>query len=144
MALESREDIEQLADGLTQSADESRAWLLDAIKKQTITPDEARTTFQQEALLRQQANGLYIDAATCIVQGLSLSQKDFMKIIGEANKRIAKIEKIVILMDLLADILALAAASYAAKPKPILAALKEVKQDITSLKKDLQPDQGLA
>lgn len=134
MALESKQDVEQLADGLTNSANESHARLLKAIETQEVTPDEARAAFQQETLLRQQASSLYIDAAACIVQGLTLSQKDFMGIIEEANQRIAKIKKIAAFLDLLADILALAAAAYAAKPKPILAAVKEVKQDLEDLR----------
>lgn len=134
MALDTKQDVEQLADGLTESANESHGWLLDAIKSNKITPDQARVAFQQETLLRQQANSLLIDAATCIVQGLTQSQKDFMGIIDEANQRIAKIKKIAAYLDLLADILSLATAAYAAKPKPILAALKEVKQDVEDLR----------
>jgi predicted metal-binding transcription factor (methanogenesis marker protein 9) len=134
MALESQTDVEQLADALTQTADASHAWLLQAIGNRTITPDEARAAFHQETLLRQQANSLYVDAATCIVQGLALPQKEFMGIIRDANKRVARIKKIAVFMDLLADLLALASACCAAKPKPILAALKEIKQDVENLR----------
>jgi hypothetical protein len=134
MALDTKQDVEQLADRLTENANESHDRLLKAIKSKEIEPDQARAAFQQEILLRQQANSLYIDAARCIVQGFTQSQQDFIGTIDEANQRIAKIKKIAAFLDLLADILSLATAAYAAKPEPILASFKEVKQDLKNLR----------
>lgn len=139
MALEKKRDIEELADRLTSSADEIRTRLMQAINNKEVKAEEARVVFQHETTLRQQANSLLIDAAKCVVTDVAMPQKDFIAIIDEANKRIAKVEKIAAYLDLVTDILALASAAYAAKPKPILAALKEVKDDLKAL-----PDEGKA
>ncbi|MDD5366646.1 MAG: hypothetical protein PHR30_15010 [Gallionellaceae bacterium] len=133
MALEQKSDVEALGDRMTSSADEIFARLIKAIEQHEISPEEARNTFQQETLLRQQANSLYIDAAKCIVDGLTITQTSFMQIIDDANQRIAKIEKVAAFLDLVADLLSLATAAYAAKPKPILAAIKEVEKDLKAL-----------
>lgn len=133
MALEKKQQVEQLADRLTASADEIHARLMQAIKKKEIAPEEARATFQQETTLRQQANSLYIDAGSCIVVDLAIPQKEFVGVIEEANRRIAKIKEIAAFLDLVADILALAVAAYAGKPKPILAAFEEVREDLKAL-----------
>lgn len=134
MALASAKEVEQLATSLSDSANALHARLMQAIKNQEIGLDEARVAFQQESALRQQADSLYIEAATLIVAGLDIPQKELMETIQEANKRIAKIKKVATLLDLLADVLALTMAAYTAKPKLILAALKEVKQDVKELK----------
>jgi len=39
-------------------------------------------------------------------------------------------------MDFIADLLVLAAAAYAAKPAPILAALEEIRKDVEALNKN--------
>jgi oligoendopeptidase F len=133
MALEKKQQVEQLADQLTASADEVRARLMQAIKKKEISPENARATFQSETSLRQQANGLYIDAAVHIVKDLDISQQEFTGVIENANQRIAKVKEIAAFLDLVADLLALAAAVYAGKPKPILAAFEEVRGDLKAL-----------
>ena len=134
MALEAKQDVEQLADQFTRNADETHTRLIRAIEKNEISQEDARVMFQHETSLRQQANSLYIDAAKCVVEGLALSQEKLVAVIDEASERIATIAKIAAFLDLVADILALATAAYAAKPKPILAALKEVQADLKALK----------
>ena len=133
MALASQQEVEQFADTLSDCANALHARLMQAIKDQEIGPDEARVAFQQETALRQQANSLFIDAATLIVAGLDVAQNELMGTIQEANRRIAKIKKVAALLDFLTDVLALAMAAYTAKPKLILAALKEVKHDLDGL-----------
>ena len=56
-----------------------------------------------------------------------------MALIDTAKETIKTIKEVARIIDLIADLLALAAATYAAKPAPILAALKEVKKSIDAL-----------
>jgi hypothetical protein len=133
MALADKEQVEALADNITKCADSVHARLMKAIRNKEIDQIAAQSFFQDESSLRQQANSLYIDAARCIVENLAEPQEDLMALIDTAKKTIKTIENIAHVIDLIADLLALAAAAYAAKPAPILAALKDVKKDIDTL-----------
>lgn len=130
MALANREQVEALADKLTESAESIHERLLKAIKGKEIDQSTAQLIFQDESMLRQRANGLYIDAANCVVNDLALSQKSMIGVVSTANVKMKKIKDITIFIDLIADILTFAAAAYAAKPGPILSALDEVKKDL--------------
>lgn len=135
MALANQKQVEDLADKLSECADSIHVRLMKAIKNKEIDQYTAQLIFQDEAILRQRANSLYIDAANCIVDGLSQSQKSIIDLIDTAKDKIRTIKKIAGFMDFIADLLVLAAAAYAAKPAPILAALEEIKKDIEALNK---------
>jgi uncharacterized protein YgfB (UPF0149 family) len=130
MALETAKQVEQLADALTASADAIHARLMKAIKDKEISKEEARTRQQDEAILRQRANALYLDAALHIVSGLKLTPTELLDTITEGHEKLKKLKKIAAFLDFIADILALSTAIYAGKPPVILAAFKEVKKDI--------------
>lgn len=134
MALANAKQIADFADRLTQSADSIHERLLKALRNGEVDASTAQLIFQDEALLRQRASSLYIDAANCIVTDLGAPQKSVIELIDAANSKMAKIKAISKFIDLIADLLVLAAAAYAAKPGPILAALKEVKQDVEGLR----------
>src|SRR3990172_6567736 len=129
MALANQKQVEDLADSLTECADSIHERLMKAIKNKEVNQAEAQATFQDETILRQGANSLYIDAASYVVNGLATSQKSLMEVVDTAKAKIKKIRQIGAFIDLVADLLSLSAAAYAAKPGPILAALKEVKED---------------
>jgi hypothetical protein len=135
MALANQKQVEDLADKISECADSIHVRLMKAIKNKEIDQYTAQSTFQDEATLRQRANSLYIDAANCIVDGLSESQKSMIDLIDTAKDKIKTIKKIAGFIDFIADLLVLAAAAYAAKPAPILAALQEVKKDVETLNK---------
>jgi hypothetical protein len=135
MALTNQKQVEALADNLTECAGSIHDRLKKAIKNKEIDQYTAQSIFQDEATLRQRANSLYIDAANCIVDGLAEPQKNLMVLIDTAKETMRTIEDIAHFIDLIADLLVLAAAAYAAKPAPILAALKEVKEDVDALQK---------
>jgi 4-hydroxy-3-methylbut-2-en-1-yl diphosphate synthase IspG/GcpE len=130
MALENGKQIEEFADKLTACADSIHDRLMDAIKIEKIDQYTAQSIFQDETILRQRAISLYIDAASCVVNGLSESQESIIGLIDKTKEKIKTIKKIAMVVDLVADLLVLAAAAYAAKPDSIIAALKEVKEDI--------------
>lgn len=134
MALANQKQVEDLADSLTECADSIHGRLMKAIKNKEVNQAEAQATFQDETILRQWANSLYVDAAKSVVTNLATSQKSLMDAVDTAKAEIRKIKQISAFIDLVADLLALAAAAYAAKPGPILAALKEVKEDVEALK----------
>jgi len=133
MALANQEQVEALADNMTKCADSIHDRLKKAIKNKEIDQYTAQSIFQDEATMRQRADSLYIDAANCVVEDLAESQKSVMTLIDTAKETIKTIENIARFIDLIADLLVLAAAAYAAKPAPILAALKEVKDDVDAL-----------
>jgi hypothetical protein len=135
MALTNKEQVEALADNLTECAGSIHDRLKKAIKNKEIDQSTAQSIFQDEAILRQRANSLYIDAANRVVVDLAESQKSVMALIDTAKNTIRTIEDLARFIDLIADLLVLAAAVYAAKPAPILAALKEVKADIDALQR---------
>lgn len=139
MALANQKQVEALADNITGCADSIHNRLMKAITNKEIDQYTAQSIFQDEAMLRQRANSLYIDAANCVVDGLAETQKSIIGLIDTANEKIKTIKKIASFIDLIADLLVLAAAAYAAKPAPILAALKEVKEDVDALSKGKQP-----
>jgi phage shock protein A len=130
MALATQKQIELLAEKLTTCADALHERLMIAIRNGAISRPQAQALLQDEVLLRQQANGLYIDAANCVVQGLEESQKELIDVIGTAETRIRTFRKIASVIDVMADLLVLAAAVYSAKPGPIVAALNELKRDV--------------
>jgi hypothetical protein len=133
MALSTEKEIEELADNITLCADSIHNYLMNAISRREIDKNKAQLIFQDEVSLRQRANGLYIDAANCVVKRLAVSQEDLISVIATAKERIATIGEIQSFIDLTADLLMLAAACYAGNPAPILAALKEVRKDVVAL-----------
>jgi len=135
MALANQKQVENLADKISECADSIHVRLMKAIKNKEIDQYTAQSIFQDEAMLRQRASSLYIDAVNCVVDGLSESQKSIIDLIDTAKDKIKTIKKIAGFIDFIADLLVLAAAAYAAKPAPILAALQEVKKDVDTLNK---------
>jgi hypothetical protein len=133
MALANATQIVDFADALTRSADSIHDRLLTAIRNNEVDHPTAQTIFQDESILRQRANGLYIDAASCVVAGLDEAQKSVIELVDTANARMRKIKEMAQLIDLVADLLLLATATHAAKPRPIIAALKEVRRDVEAL-----------
>jgi hypothetical protein len=129
MALERPEDIEAVADGLTALAETLHRRLMKAIKAGQVDQPTALGLFQEEAQVRRQANALYADAASKVVQDLALPQKELLATVAKAKDRIQAIEDFRTWMELLGDIVVLGTAILAGKPALILAAVKELKND---------------
>jgi hypothetical protein len=138
MALANQKQVEVLANNITGCADSIHYRLMKAIKNGEVDQNTAQLIFQDEGSLRQLANGIYIDAANCVVDGLAESQKNLIELIETAKEKIKTIKKIADFIDLIADLILLAAAAYTAKAAPILAALKEIKEDVDALSKENQ------
>ncbi|MBV1787516.1 hypothetical protein KQ940_05545 [Marinobacterium sp. D7] len=127
MALANEMEVEALAQSLTECADAVHERIKAAIKHREIERDQAQAMFQEENLLRQRANGLYIDAAKSVVEGLTEPQEGLLAAVNKAREQIEEIARFI---DLVTDLAVLAAAVSAGKPAPILAALKEVKDGV--------------
>jgi hypothetical protein len=133
MALVNPRQVESLAEGLTRCADSIHSRIMKGIAKKEMDQITAQALFQDESALRQRANALYIDAVNCMVKDLDLPQKTLMGLVQTAEMQIKAIKEIASFVDLAADLLSLAAAAYAAKPGPILAAWTEIQQDVEVL-----------
>lgn len=133
MALKTGKNLVELADKLTQSADAIHARLMKAIKGKQVDQAMAQRIFQDEVVLRQRANALYLNAAHCVVGELQPTQKSVLELVDVANDRITRIKSISLCIDLIADLLVLAAAACAAKAGPIVAALQEVEKDVDEI-----------
>ena len=134
MALANQSQIETIAAELTKCADVVHERIMHEVKRKKMGLHQAQLIFQDEVILRQKANGLYIDAANCVVEGLAETQKSLLTTIDTAKQHLKNIKDITAFIDLTADLIVLAAAINAAKPSAILAALKEVKEDVENMK----------
>jgi hypothetical protein len=132
MALSTVTQVQQMATELQDAADAIHVRLMAAIQNNEIEQPAAQSLFQDESLLRQRSNSLYIEAIDSVVKGLQDNQASVMKVITDANTTIQNIEHIKAFIDLVADLLVLAAAVYAAKPGPIVSALNEIKNDVAA------------
>jgi hypothetical protein len=103
MALANATQIVDFADALTRSADSIHDRLLTAIRNNEVDHPTAQMIFQDESILRQRANGLYIDAASCVVAGLDEAQKSVIDLVDTANARMRKIKEMAQLIDLVAE-----------------------------------------
>lgn len=130
MALETEADLVALADGLTRSADIIHARLRKAIQEHQADQATAQRIFQEEGVLRQRANALYLDAASRVIPDLKPTQESLLGLVATANDRIATAQHVLESLDLIADLLALAAAAGTAKARPILAALQVLQKDV--------------
>ena len=135
MALEQKKYVEELADHLTRIADEAQARLLAAIRNGETNPTDARSAFDQIALLRQNANSMYVDTAAAIVQDLNISQHELTQTIALGGIVITNIQQVGALIELLTDFVKLSAAASAGKSKATFDQIKKIRHDIEELAK---------
>ncbi len=133
MALANAKQVEDLADRLTACADAAHQRLMKAIKNGEVDNAQAQRLFNDETALRQRANSLYIDAARCVIADLRESQAALLQTVDSAEAKLKRVKQIARFIDLVADLVILAAAAYAGKPGPVIAALKEIKEDVDAL-----------
>ncbi|RJP62869.1 MAG: hypothetical protein C4535_20365 [Comamonadaceae bacterium] len=93
---------------------------------------EVYARLQEEQRMRSISNQLYFEAADRILNVAGESQAALEEVLKKSKRRLKKMEDWAAALDLIADLLVLAGAVLARKPGPILAALKEVRDDIKS------------
>lgn len=152
-ALASATHVEQLADSLSAAADALHRRIMDGLRQPLpagaappapglrLSAPQAQTLFDNEVALRQQANSLYMAAASYTVTGLAVSQQSMLDLSEAARKKIARMDKLQDLAGIGADLLALAGALVAAKPQAIASALDAMRDHIKERKQE-KADRG--
>ena len=138
-ALATVDQIEQLADQLSDCADELHVRIIKDIKAHAATPmndaEQAatRALLDDEAVLRQRANALYADAARAVVSTLAASQADVIALTKKAAERIHNITLLGDATGLVAGLLMLAGAAGTGQPAPIVLALEKITHQVQAL-----------
>jgi hypothetical protein len=135
------QDLEALADSLSASADELHQRIMRAIRQQQqlqgnngkdgpapLTQGAAQALFENEVALRQQANSLYVDAASHSLEGMGVTLPELLRLAAEARATIRRIDRVKDLAGISADLLAVAAAIAAARPEHLAAPLENLKK----------------
>lgn len=138
-ALATAKQVEELADKLSACADSIHERVMRDIHRSQeqhhgeVPESEqavARALLDAEIELRQRANRLYAEAATCIVGSLGRSQKHLIALTADAAEKIKTITRIGDGITLVARLLGLAAAAATGQVLPILAALDQLKTQL--------------
>lgn len=138
-------DLEALADSLSASADELHARIMRGIRQQQrlvggngtdgatpLSHGAAQALFENEVALRQQANSLYVDAASHTLEGMGVTLEELLRLAAEARATIRRIERVKELAGISADLLAVAAAIAAARPENLVAPLQSLKKQLAA------------
>ena len=134
--LNSVDKIIEAADALTGVADVAQRRVKQQFEHKKIQQAQAHELFASINQIRHIANTLYTTAAAAVVKNLGETQKAVLGVINSAKGAISKINETKKMIDLVADLIALAAAINSGKAGPILASLKEVKKDTEELSED--------
>jgi hypothetical protein len=145
MSHTTQHDIEALADSLSASADALHARLLRAIRQRpdtmvagqpaepVVTQAAAQALFENEVILRQRANSLYLEAATLAAGGLAGMQQQLLDVTARAQEKIRQIDRIKDLIALTGELLSLAAAVATGAPERVIAPYEKLKQRVEAL-----------
>jgi hypothetical protein len=137
--------IEALADQLSACADQIHARVMKDIKSHNGGPFSdaeqaiARALLDDEVLLRQRANSLYADAATCVVKTLGKPQQHVLELTAAAAEKIRKITMLGNVVGLVGGLLSLAGAVATGQAVPILAALAKIQAQVKLVQLVLPP-----
>jgi len=131
--LNSVDKIIEAADALTGIADAAQRWVKQQFERKKIQQAQAHELFASINQIRHIADTLYTTAAAAVVKDLGETQKAVLAIINSAKDAISNIDQTKKMIDLVADLIALAAAINTGNAGPILASLKEVKKDTEEL-----------
>lgn len=138
-ALSTAKQVEELADKLSACADSIHERVMRDIHRSQeqhhgeVPESEqavARALLDAEIELRQRANRLYAEAATCIVGSLGRPQQQLVKLTADAAAKIRTITRIGDGITLVARLLGLAAAASTGQVMPILAAVDLLKTQL--------------
>ena len=127
--LSSPADVEGLADQLSACADALHARIVDELKAAgggAKAQAMARILFDNELLLRQRAQGLYVDAATLVVKGLGREQQHIAALTAAAAEKIRKIAVIADVAGVVSGLVQLAAAAATGQAAPIVVAIEKL------------------
>jgi hypothetical protein len=138
-ALSTAKQVEELADQLSACADSIHERVMRDIRRSQqqhhgevpeAEQSAARALLDAEIELRQRANRLYADAAACIVTSLGQQQQRLVALTADAAEKIKTITRIGDGISLVGRLLGLAAAATTGQVVPILAAIKQLKDQL--------------
>lgn len=143
--LASAADLEALADHLTACADDLQGRLRKEQERFQGKPvpdkqqDLVRGLFDDEQVLREQANGLYADAATLVVKSLGRSQQHVIDLTVAAAEKIRKIALLGDVAGVVAAVLALAGAAATGQAAPVVVALEKLGKRLKAVESHKKP-----
>jgi hypothetical protein len=135
-ALSTAADVEALADKLTACADALHERIMAEVRSYRGGPvparaqDAMRALLDEEQVLRQRANALYLDAAKYIVSKLGKPQQHLMALTADAAEKLKKITRIGDGVSLVARLLGVAGAVVTGQVAPILLSLEALKRQL--------------
>jgi hypothetical protein len=141
-ALSTAKQVEELADQLSACADSIHERVMRDIRHSQqqhhgevpeAEQSAARALLDAEIELRQRANRLYADAAACIVTSLGQQQQHLVALTADAAEKIRTITRIGDGITLVARLLGLAAAAATGQVVPILASVKQLKDQLDAM-----------
>jgi hypothetical protein len=125
-------DVAQLGDQLTAVADALHERIMREVNAYQGRPvplaaqEAARKLLDDEQVLRQRANAMYLDAATLIVHSLPQSQLHIMKLTADAAEKIKHLVKLIDTAGMVGRVLELSAAALTGNPVVIMRALEDM------------------
>ncbi|MQA42504.1 hypothetical protein [Rugamonas aquatica] len=133
-------NIIALADSLSACADALHTRLMHALRQPApggqapaISQGAAQALFENEVILRQRANGIYLDAARLSASGLDSAQQQLLDVTARARDAIDRIDRAKDLIDIAAELLSLGAAVATGKPERLVAPLEKLKHHVDAL-----------
>jgi len=132
-------EVEALADQLTACADALHERIMAEVASYqggAVPPkaqDAMRKLLDEEQVLRQRANALYLDAAKHIVSGLGASQQHLVKLTADAAEKIRKITNVGMGISLVARLLGVTAAIATGQPAAILLSFEYLKKQLDAI-----------
>jgi hypothetical protein len=135
------QDLEALADSLSACADELHSRLMRALRRQQpmqggLSQGAVQALFENEVALRQQANSLYIDAATVSLQGMGATRQELLDLAAKTRLTIRRIDVMKDLAGITADLLGVAAAVVAMRPEHLADPLQNLRAHLAALHDD--------
>jgi chitinase len=125
-------DVAQLGDQLTAVADVLHERIMKEIQSYQGRPvpvkaqEVARNMLDDEQVLRQRANAMYLEAATLVVHSLGQSQQHIVKLTGDAAQKIKHLVKLVDTAGMVGRVLELSGAVLTGNPVVIMRALEDM------------------
>ena len=133
MALENARQIIACANRLATFASSARSRLLELIEKEAIG-DKGISRIQGNInIIHQKSDELVMDAIEFISSDLEVTQTELEVVLKDAKNEVKKIQDVAQFIDLMADAVVLSVAVISRKPKVILAALVEVRDDLRQM-----------
>jgi hypothetical protein len=125
-------EVAQLGDQLTACADALHERIMREVRSYKGGPvplaaqEAARKLLDDEQVLRQRANAMYLEAATLVVHSLGQSQQHLIKLTADAGEKIKHLVKLVDTAGMVGRLLELSGAALTGNPVVIMRALEDM------------------